>query len=95
MVNYLWLDLKTLNQAHLCIHTHTAENTHAQINNKSHGSKREEEALSEAFIVHWDGGKYKIWTRIHTGTHKYIYFICSFILADDLQSRHFAEASIA
>lgn len=64
-------------------HTLTAENTHAQINNKSHGSKREEEALSEAFIVHWDG-KYKIWTCIRTGTHKYIYLICSFILPDDL-----------
>lgn len=59
----MYVVLKTLNQAHLGIHTHThthtVENTHAQINNKSHGSKREEEALSEAFIVHWDG-KYKI-----------------------------------
>lgn len=55
-------------------HTHTAENTHAQINNKSHSSKREEEELSEAFIVHLDG-KYKIWTRIYRGSHKYIYFI--------------------
>lgn len=43
----------------------TAENTHAQINNKSHSSKREEEGMSEAFIALWDG-KYKIWTAIHT-----------------------------
>lgn len=79
VVNYLWLDLKTPNQAHT--HTHTAENTHAQINNKSHSSKREEEALSEAFIVHWDG-KYEIWTRIHTQvlTNTFISFAVSFLL---------------
>lgn len=47
--------------------THTAENTHAQINNKSHSSKREEEELSEAFIVHMDG-KYKMWTQAATIT---------------------------
>ena len=52
-----------LTHTHTHTHTHTAENTHAQINNKSHGSKREEEALSEAFIVHWEG-KYKIWTFV-------------------------------
>ena len=71
---------------HTHTHTYAAENTHAQINNKSHGTKREEEALSEAFIVRW-AGKYKIWTHTHTHTQALTYTLISFaafILADDL-----------
>lgn len=78
------MGLKTLNRAHTHTHTYAAENTHAQINNKSHSTKREEEALSEAFIVHWDG-KYNMDTHIHTQalTNAFISF-AAFMLADDL-----------
>lgn len=74
-------------------HTHTAENTHAQINNKSHGSKREEEVLSEAFIVHWDD-KYKIWTYTQALTNTFISFAVSFLLMI-YKAKYFTGASIA
>ena len=66
---YGWVWKHWIQHIHTHTHTYAAENTHAQINNKSHGTKREEEALSEAFIVRWDG-KYKIWTHTHTHTHR-------------------------